>query len=112
MNIFRMKTPHKCPVCNGRQVIPETFYTTQPGGTPVSSGCGEVPCRSCGGTGILWSDDGENFVVELQELYNQYQDWLTTPKGLVHSNELTVFLQWVKGEFEEPDNKPFISQTP
>ena len=51
-----MKTPHRCPVCEGRQTVPEWFYMVQPGGYPTSSGVGTTPCRTCNGTGVLWGD--------------------------------------------------------
>jgi len=43
--------PHACPVCKGRRTVPPGFYADSPAGT----GTGEVTCRSCGGTGIIWS---------------------------------------------------------
>jgi DnaJ-class molecular chaperone len=44
--------PHICPVCNGRGIMPESFYYhIQYEGTSSP----EVSCRSCNGTGILWS---------------------------------------------------------
>lgn len=43
----------KCPVCNGRQTVPAAFYTSQTNsGTCVSMG--EIECRSCKGTGVIW----------------------------------------------------------
>lgn len=47
--------PHRCPVCEGKGLVPDWFYLVQIGGTPISSGVGNVPCRSCQGTGIVWS---------------------------------------------------------
>lgn len=39
-----------CPICKGRQKVPETFYLgTGVGGT----GTGEVQCKSCGGLGYI-----------------------------------------------------------
>src|SRR5208282_6077669 len=46
-----LSTPHKCPVCNGRGKVPAGFYGDQ--GTDVS----EPPCRSCHGSGLVWSND-------------------------------------------------------
>jgi len=43
--------PFKCPVCGGRGKVGCNFYTN--GGCGTSS-CDET-CRSCGGTGIVWS---------------------------------------------------------
>lgn len=43
-------TPHTCPVCQGRQRVPASLY-----GLPMSTAVpSDVPCRSCGGTGVLW----------------------------------------------------------
>jgi DnaJ-class molecular chaperone len=41
------KEPERCPVCEGRGVVPYGFYGDQGAGT------GAEPCRSCGGTGIV-----------------------------------------------------------
>jgi hypothetical protein len=38
--------PYRCPVCNGRGLMPTSFYTNLPVLT-------EEHCRSCGGTGIV-----------------------------------------------------------
>lgn len=42
--------PYKCPVCEGRQRVPETTYRAVPLGYPV----GDVDCRTCKGEGVLW----------------------------------------------------------
>lgn len=47
--------PFRCPVCDGRGVL------AYPPGTPagqafVSTSMGPWPCRSCAGTGIIWSN--------------------------------------------------------
>lgn len=47
-----MKIVHRCPVCNGAMTVPSGFYL---GLTPVS--LEREPCRSCNGTGIIWSED-------------------------------------------------------
>jgi len=49
--------PHRCPVCNGTGKVPNTFYTEYftPGASLV---LGLTPCRSCAGTGIVWSASG------------------------------------------------------
>lgn len=48
--IFRYSPPqpYKCPVCEGRGALPETFY--QPDKPPPWS---YAPCKSCSGTGIV-----------------------------------------------------------
>lgn len=43
------KTPHICPVCGGRGDMPNCFF----GITSDTAGVRQ-PCRSCGGTGIVW----------------------------------------------------------
>ena len=43
------KNPHKCPVCNGKGAVPCNFYM----GTQTTN-AGDIPCRACGGSGVLW----------------------------------------------------------
>jgi len=38
------KTPHKCPVCGGRGIVPNGFYTSQYG---MTSNTAPEQCRSC-----------------------------------------------------------------
>lgn len=47
----KSKTLHKCPICDGRGIVPGGFYTS----TTVISMAGEVsePCKQCNGTGII-----------------------------------------------------------
>ena len=66
-----MKTPHKCPVCDGRGLVPDWFYLTQPGGTPTSSGVGDVTCRSCNGSGIVWGGPDQIDTPTLKKLGDQ-----------------------------------------
>jgi len=42
-----------CPVCNGSGLVQFGFYTQTSG--QWSSCGGTEGCRSCGGTGIVWS---------------------------------------------------------
>ena len=56
-----MKTPHCCPVCNGNGLVPNGFYNQTSGQWSTSSITPET-CRSCDGTGIVWS-------IEEQEEY-------------------------------------------
>ena len=42
--------PHKCPVCEGRGVVPANFYTMD----ESASGTAPVPCRACNGGGIIY----------------------------------------------------------
>lgn len=46
------RTPHKCPICNGRGIVPGGFYNST-SDTWTSSTTSE-PCRQCGGSGIIW----------------------------------------------------------
>lgn len=45
--------PHKCPICEGRIILPAGFYSSLPGGSSLSNATAEK-CRSCNGTGIIW----------------------------------------------------------
>jgi DnaJ-class molecular chaperone len=48
-------TPFICPVCGGRGIVREGFYLVMsPASGPTTSVASE-PCRSCQGTGIVWS---------------------------------------------------------
>lgn len=47
--------PVKCPVCEGNGLVPAGFYDA-PVGTPLTlSSTAPEKCRSCNGTGIIWS---------------------------------------------------------
>lgn len=46
------KTPHKCPVCDGRGFVPGGFYGTTTGNWSTGSTATEA-CRSCV-NGIIW----------------------------------------------------------
>jgi hypothetical protein len=41
--------PHKCPVCEGRGIVPPFFYNISGAG----SSCCEETCRSCKGLGYI-----------------------------------------------------------
>ena len=44
--------PHACPICQGRGTMAKYFYQNE---LPAADGNAEsVPCRSCGGGGIVW----------------------------------------------------------
>ena len=49
------KTPHRCPICNGRGTVPRGFYGST-GTTCEPDIAIIVPenCKSCHGIGILW----------------------------------------------------------
>lgn len=49
--------PYKCPICEGRGIVPGGFYnTTVSGGYSVSTNTTEQ-CRSCMGSGIMWGTE-------------------------------------------------------
>lgn len=47
------KSPHKCPICEGRQILPHGFYSH---GINSTTAINYETCRTCGGTGILWDN--------------------------------------------------------
>lgn len=55
-----MKTPHTCPVCKGRKVVPNGFYRITNGCGMSSDATPEV-CKSCNGTGVLWNCSDYDF---------------------------------------------------
>ena len=46
--------PHRCPVCAGTGLVPNGFYMQNRDYYATSSTTPET-CRSCNGTGIVWS---------------------------------------------------------
>ena len=52
-DVSKSLAPHRCPVCNGNGLVPNGFYMQTSGHWSTSSITPE-PCRSCGGTGIVW----------------------------------------------------------
>jgi len=48
-----MSSPYRCPVCQGRCTMPQSFYLVINTGSTLMSG-GVETCRSCGGRGIVW----------------------------------------------------------
>lgn len=53
--ILNTKKPFTCPVCVGRGFVSGGFYSST-GNTWVSSTTAPDTCRSCKGTGVVWSD--------------------------------------------------------
>lgn len=47
-------TPHCCPVCGGRKVVPSGFYSSVPGVPYSTTNVLPDTCQSCDGTGIVW----------------------------------------------------------
>jgi DnaJ-class molecular chaperone len=47
------KTPYRCPVCEGRGIVPHGFYLYPAGQTFTDSETSPEKCRSCNGTGIV-----------------------------------------------------------
>ena len=47
---------HKCPVCNGRGLVPYGFYQSQ-SGKWTAGGIGDELCKSCHGSGVVWHED-------------------------------------------------------
>lgn len=52
----------KCPVCEGRGVVPADFYT--PGGNTINTS--PCVCRSCNGKGVIWYTETSNSEFENQ----------------------------------------------
>ena len=46
------QTAHRCPVCNGTGQVVGNFYNVYNTSTTTISSC---QCRSCSGTGVVWS---------------------------------------------------------
>jgi len=49
------KTACRCPVCNGNGLVQNGFYS-QTSGCWTSGSTEFEQCRSCGGTGVVWSN--------------------------------------------------------
>lgn len=48
-----MSTPHKCPVCEGKGIVPNGFYLSL-NTDYMSSNAAAEQCRACTGTGIVY----------------------------------------------------------
>lgn len=53
--------PYCCPVCNGKGIVPNGFYTSL-GNMGSSTNASPEKCRSCNGTGIIWSNNSPDYV--------------------------------------------------
>ena len=49
----RQLVPYVCPVCFGKGIVCNGFYSSV-GPTRGSTSTAPEPCRACGGTGIVW----------------------------------------------------------
>jgi len=47
-------TPHRCPICNGNGLVPNGFYN-QTSGYWSTTSLNAEKCRTCNGTGVIWS---------------------------------------------------------
>ncbi len=65
-----MKTPFKCPICEGHGILPAGFYTVPAGQEFVSTDCANVQCVSCSGTGILYVEQS----IEIHDVDEFYKD--------------------------------------
>lgn len=49
------QTPHRCPVCVGKGIVPNGFYLrTSDVMEYTTSDATPETCRACSGTGLLW----------------------------------------------------------
>lgn len=46
-------TPHCCPVCHGKGIVPRGFYQSVNFDTTTSDATPEE-CKACSGQGVLW----------------------------------------------------------
>jgi len=54
-----MRAPYTCPVCTGRGTVAPGFYQgLQPLSLDLSTLAEREQCKSCGGIGIVWADNG------------------------------------------------------
>lgn len=54
-HILNTKKPFTCPVCMGRGFVSGGFYSST-GNSWVTTTTAPEECRSCKGTGVVWSD--------------------------------------------------------
>lgn len=61
--------PHKCPICEGRGVVPGGFYSATT--DCWSWNTTQETCRQCGGTGIIWADENGPLFVNYGNIYDK-----------------------------------------
>lgn len=85
-----MGQPSTCPVCQGRQTVPSSFYGEEDGDIGATEGrirSGEpaptTPCRSCAGTGVVWPPQPVgplhvtgDLIVDGNIVSSGYREWL------------------------------------
>jgi hypothetical protein len=49
---YLKQTPYKCPICEGKGIVPNGFYSVYGSGTTTDAS--PETCKSCYGSGILW----------------------------------------------------------
>jgi len=49
-----MGIPYRCPVCDGRGLVPNGFYRSVGVSDWGSSSVSPEKCKSCDGTGVVW----------------------------------------------------------
>ena len=52
--------PYCCPVCGGRGLVPQGFYTAVGVEYFTASGTAPETCKSCWGAGVLWVHMGQD----------------------------------------------------
>ncbi len=53
---YKEKVPYKCPICEGRGIVPNGFYSIPvQQGTFTSNSTSPETCKGCGGTGVIYS---------------------------------------------------------
>jgi len=67
--INKMKIPFKCPVCNGTGRVSRGFYDAIGVDNWTTSDATPETCRSCGGTGIVYVDNKDVGVHDVEEFY-------------------------------------------
>ena len=69
-----MSEYQKCPVCNGRGIVPQGFYMVPEGQDFSSSSTAPETCKTCSGSGIILkpSNDDCNYGFDLAWEYDPF----------------------------------------